>query len=186
MTNEIESPTVLEEQNTGELAGQWIETREEVQQHFCSILQTVCEPDEKVLGYYQAESNVHFLIKIIPVVPDILTRPKKFCLGVTTKRLIVIRLTNPYNAFALPNFKSMVFAAPFTHIDVVIPKTGLLTSSVLIVSTAGHRMRYDGMLKGSAADFAAEVGVLKRAHEKKSGYAVPQGPAEFEGIFENV
>ncbi len=186
MTTETQSSTELDQENTGGLAGLWQEARGETRDHFSSILQTVCETDEEVLGYYPAESNVHFLLKIIPFIPDLLTRPKKFCLGITTERLIVIRLTNPFNASALPQFKSLVFAAPFACLEAVIPKTGLLTSSVQIVSTAGHHLRYDGMLKSYAQAFADEVNGLKRLHEKRQMTMEVEESGELHRIAENV
>ncbi len=110
------------------------------------LVQARCLPGEKCLGFQRGETRLHFLIRIIPFAPDFFTRPRRFLLAITDRRVLIIEVTNPLNKLKEEEFKRLVASLPFGEIASVEPVAGLLASEVKIVTTSGQRHRFRNML----------------------------------------
>ena len=49
-------------------------------------------PGERLLGYQIGQIRMPFWLRILPLMPDLLTRPKNFALAVTNQRLLILRM----------------------------------------------------------------------------------------------
>lgn len=112
--------------------------------------QQFLDEGESVLATFEAETQPPLLIRLIPLVPDLLTRSKKFTLVVTPTRMAVIAMTNPLNKFKSPAPKAMHVSLPWADIAAIEPRKHLLVSSVTIRKTDGKAHRFSNLIKGDA------------------------------------
>jgi len=113
------------------------------------------EPDESVVGVFDAETRPPFILRILPIVPDLFVRAKKYCLVVTPHRLIIVAMTNPLNKFKSPSPQSTHLSVPWADIAAIEPRKHLLTSSISIRTRSGEVHRFSSMLRGDADRLAA-------------------------------
>ena len=119
--------------------------------------------DEKVLDCWKAKTRPHFLIRICPFVPDLLTRTKKYLLVLTNHRLLIIRTTNAFNKFADEKFKKVIADLPLLAIESIHSKTGFLSSGVKI--NARHKSyRFKDVPESSVEEMASKVQFAKAQH----------------------
>jgi hypothetical protein len=117
---------------------------------------------EKSLFYYPAKTRAPFLIRICPLIPDLLFRDRKYLLVGTDRRLLILELENPI--IRKPNIalRRIEASVPYTQIREVVPTTGRLTSSINIILQNGNSLEYWDMLRSYAESFEVNLKVAKR------------------------
>jgi len=116
--------------------------------------QAFLEPEESVIGVFDAETRPPVIVRMIPVVSDVLVRAKKYALVVTPGRLAVVSMTNPFNKLKSPSPRAMHLSIPWNQVSAIEPRKHLLTSSVVVRTRSGDAHRFTGMLKNDATRFA--------------------------------
>jgi len=119
------------------------------------------EEGEKLQAFELGENRVPFLLRIIPFVPRSLTAPTEFILGLTSRRLLIIRVNRTWMTRRV-NGSTVAASIPFEQIESVTPRMGLLTSSLTIRTTSGQTLKYTDMLKSAADRFARAVNLAKQ------------------------
>jgi len=117
--------------------------------------QAFLDADETVIGAFDAETRPPLIVRVLPIVPDLFFRAKKYCLVATPQRLLVVAMTNPLNKFKSPSPKSMHLAVPWADVAAIEPRRHLLTSSVSVRTRTGDVHRFSSMLRGDAERLAA-------------------------------
>ncbi|MEI6177252.1 MAG: hypothetical protein WCS43_10195 [Verrucomicrobiota bacterium] len=125
--------------------------------HYEQIVLSHCVPGEECLAFQHGETKPPFIIRILPFVPDLLTRARKYLLAITDRRVLILELTNPFNKLKLPGFKSVIASLPFTEIASVQPKRGILTSCLAIAAKSGKRYAFTDMLLSAPETFASNL-----------------------------
>lgn len=115
-------------------------------------LAAILKDGETVLAVCNAEKRVPLVIRLMPFVPDLLTRAKKFMLVLTDERLIVVRLTNPLNKLKAPVVRDVLKSYRFDEIRHMVQKAGILTSRMLIHPISGRCLKLRGVSKSAGAE----------------------------------
>ncbi len=123
------------------------------------LVQNFLEPGEQLLAFQRGEQRLPFLIRIMPLVPDVLTAPKIFILAITNRRVLIIRVLKTLFTRKTKGSR-LVASIGLADLRAVTPKTGSLTSSLTIETRAGKRFRYSHMLKSAAGNFARDVAMV--------------------------
>ncbi|MEQ8789392.1 MAG: hypothetical protein RIC55_24070 [Pirellulaceae bacterium] len=115
---------------------------------------------ESLLGFQIGEKRLPFVVRILPLVPDVLTRPKRFMLAVTDRRILIVQVSKSL----LTRKVSGRHAAdvPLSDVQSIVPATGRLTSAVTIHTRQGRKLRYTGMLQPAAECFARDVQTIRQ------------------------
>jgi hypothetical protein len=132
--------------------------------HYERLILSQSMRGEECLAFQHGETRPPFIIRIMPFVPDLLTRSRKFLLGITDRRVLILELTNPFNKLKLPDFKALIASLPFSQIESVEPRRGTFTSDLTIVAKSGHRYIFTNMLLSAPDTFASNLqAVIARA-----------------------
>lgn len=114
-------------------------------------IETVLEPGESHLYWHKASKSLAFIVRVIPLVPDLLTRPKKYLLVLCPSRLLIVRMTNPLNKLKDSEVKRLEATIPWSNVKSILPRRRLTSSSVVVrtKSFGTHHFKY---LQSDAAD----------------------------------
>jgi len=125
------------------------------QQCLIELAESIITPEEEIVTWMKASHGPPFLVRIIPFIPNLITRGKDYLIVVTNERLLIARLTKPLNVFADPKIKEVVVQAPLASV------TGAtLDSGLQITFRDGQLVRFS---KVSEDDSAELVNVLRSA-----------------------
>lgn len=113
------------------------------------------ESSEKLFGFQMGQQRMPFLMRILPLMPDLLTRPKHFALAVTNHRLLIVRLKQ-----GLYKFKGSVAAASIPLDD--FAEFATRGSSVIVKTRSGKNFKYSSL---STSDVRSLQGSVARARQ---------------------
>lgn len=119
------------------------------------LVQSYLESNEVLLCVEKTEQLAPFLIRIIPVVGDLAKIGiKHLLIAVTDSRVIVLQLgTSRFK----PIVKREVFSIPVKQLDEVVPRRGMFTSSLKLVTHQGKKYQYNNLLKSAAHRLANHI-----------------------------
>lgn len=117
------------------------------QQMYLDLAASITPADEEIVISAPATQRPPFIVRIIPLIPDLITRGKDYLLVVTNKCLRVARLTRPFNAFAAPKVKGVVVEAALASVASVELESGLR-----IVFSNGESVSFNKISDSNARD----------------------------------
>lgn len=99
------------------------------------------QPTESLVACEKAEQRAPLLVRLLPFVPDVFKRSKRFVIAVTTHRVVVIQL---HSSLVLNRFKSfnVVFSRAKGQIHSIENVKGVFSSVILIRDRNGSSTRY--------------------------------------------
>jgi hypothetical protein len=145
-------------ESVGQAVGEAFERN---RRHHESIVASQVVPGEKIITFQEGETRAPFLIRIIPVIGQLLGRAKSYLLAITDRRILILRLSKSLTKGR--QFKELTASIPFSELDRVEPSTGVLTSSIRIRTKGGQVYHFVNLLKSAAEAFAREVKLAGRA-----------------------
>lgn len=114
------------------------------------------EAGENLLAFQTGEKRRPLIVRLLPLVPDFIRRPKRFVLAITNRRVVIVQVKQSLIRGRTTGSR-LVTACPLAEVQAVTPKTGMLTSSVTIQTRRRGTFRYSGMLQSAAERFARDV-----------------------------
>ena len=104
--------------------------------------------DEVLFCIEETEKKAPFLIRIVPVVGDVAELLiKHILIAVTDKRVLVLQLGSKSHQ---PMVKRIAQSIPHTELKEVVPKRGILTSSLRLVTHDGRQCHFRDLLRSAA------------------------------------
>lgn len=124
---------------------------------------TVLAPGEECVDWHRAQKRLPFIVRVLPFIPDMMTRPKKYLLVLTNSRLVVVRMTNPLNKLKESEVRGTEASVPWAQVRAIEPRRHVGMSS-LIVRTASSGVHHFKYMESDAAEkFAADARLLTQA-----------------------
>lgn len=126
-------------------------------------ISTVLAAGEECVDWHRAKKRLPFLIRVMPFMPDLMTRPKNYLIVLTHSRLVIVRMTNPLNKLKDPEVKRIEASIPWTQVEGIEPRRHMGSSSLILrtASNGTHRFKY--MESEAAEKFATDARLLTKA-----------------------
>lgn len=119
------------------------------------LVRSHLEPGEILFCVEQVERRAPFLIRVIPIIGDLAKfGARHLLISVTDSRVLVLQLGV---SRLKPVVKREVASIPLEDLKEVVPKKGLLTSSLKLVTRTGKKFRYPDLLKSAADRLAGHI-----------------------------
>lgn len=123
-------------------------------------ISTVLAPGEECVDWHRAKKRLPFIVRILPFVPDMMTRPKNYLLVLTRARLVIVRMTNPFNKLKDSEVKRTEASIPWTQVRGIEPRRHPGSSSLILrtASNGTHHFKY--MNADAAEELACDARLL--------------------------
>lgn len=118
------------------------------------------DPGESHLEWHLASKRVPPVVRMIPFVPDTLTREKKYLLVLAPTRLLIVRMTNPFNKLKGLEVKRVEASIPWSTVCGISPQRRLSSSSVVVRTKSSGTHRFKDMQLNAADELASRARVL--------------------------